>query len=104
MPFCVFTTYDEVRCFDRFERAEGFGDEVRRPGGIEHADAGAQPIEARNRGSNRVLVLLFDRVEVAYRRSTLDAARRGDGTGFREQAFDQGGLSRASRINEGDRS
>ena len=87
--------HHDHRRLDRGERADRLPHEIRRTGRIDQVDVDVLPGEVDERRVERVLVLLFQRIEIADGVAFLDASGRADRSGLDEQSLRERGFARA---------
>ena len=91
------------RRLDGVERADRLPDEIGEPGRVDDVNARAVGLAMQQRRAQRVLVLLFQRIEIADRRASLDAARRRQRAGLDQQRLREGCLARGALAHQGNR-
>ena len=88
------------RGLHRLQRGQRLTEEVGVAGGVEQVDAGVAVLQVHHAGAQRMLHAALDRVEVADRAATLDAAHRADHAGLLQQRLGQAGLAGGGRADQ----
>ena len=87
----------------RFERRQRLADEIRGTRGVDEVDACAGVLQVHQCGVQRVRHLALERIEVAHRRPTLEAACGADHAAAQQQGLGQAGLATALWADECER-
>ena len=83
------------------QRADGLAHEIGIAGRVDQMNVGALIVEVDDGGIKRVLVLFFERIEIADGGAAFDRSRCGDGAGFVEQRFREARFAGARVAYEG---
>ncbi len=87
---------DEKGRVRRTQTGPQFPDEIRIPGGVQHIDLDAAPVDGDQGELYGTLLAVLDLVVIGKTAAVLDAARPVDRAGCQRQGLDQGGLPRAA--------